>query len=115
MKDIWYGNGQIKQEIVESKNLLLNGVYDIYCDMYQGRFEKIPLLFEIFSGNRAIMARDDLQEELDNRGITIEFFKIMRHVLMILMQMLDSEEKNGSDFRINFQLYAFELPVGIKL
>ena len=115
MKDIWYRDGEVKREIVEKKDLLLNAVYDIYCDMYKGRFEKLPLLFEILSGNRNIISTSGNQDDLDKEHLTIELFKVVRHVLMILMQMLDSEEKDDSEFRINFPLYSFEIPDAIRI
>ncbi|MBI9096895.1 MAG: hypothetical protein JEY91_00385 [Spirochaetaceae bacterium] len=115
MKDIWYSGGNVKKEIIEKKDLLLNSVYDIYCDMYQGRFEKLPLLFEILSGKGNSISKSGFNDELNREELTIELFQVVRHILMILMQMLDSEEKDDSDFRINFPLYSFEIPDAIKI
>ncbi|MBB6480790.1 LA2681 family HEPN domain-containing protein [Spirochaeta isovalerica] len=115
IRDIWHRDGDVKKEIIEKKDLLLNAVYDIYCDMYQGRFEKLPLLFEILSGNRNIISKAGSVEDLDREALTIELFQVVRHVLMILMQMLDSEENDDSEFRINFPLYSFEIPDAILL
>lgn len=115
MKEIWYRDGEVKKEIIEKRDLLLNAVYDIYCDMYQGKFEKLPLLFEILSGNRNIVSNGALREEMDREALTIELFQVVRHVLMICMQMLDSEENDDSEFRINFPLYSFEIPEAIRI
>jgi len=115
MSEIWYENGDVKGEIIEKKDLFLNAVYDIYCDLYKGSFEKLPLLFEILSGNRNIISTSGFQEDLNREELTIELFQVIRHVLMILMQMLDSEEKDDSDFRVNFPLYSFEIPNAIKI
>jgi hypothetical protein len=115
MKEIWYKNGEVRSEIIEKKDLLLNAVYDIYCDMYKGKFEKLPLLFEMLNGNRNIVSTGNFREDLDRKGLTIELFQVVRHVLMILMQMLDSEESDDSEFRINFPLYSFEIPDAIKI
>lgn len=115
MGDIWYRDGEVKKEIIERKDLLLNAVYDIYCDMFQGEFEKLPLLFEILNGNRNIVSNSANREELDREALTIELFQVIRHVLMILMQMLDSEENDDSEFRLNFPLYSFEIPEAIKI
>lgn len=91
----------------------MNALYDIYCDMFKGPFEKLPLLFEILSGNRNIVSESGFHDELDREALTIELFQVVRHVLMILMQMLDSEENDDSEFRINFPLYSFEIPDAI--
>jgi tetratricopeptide (TPR) repeat protein len=115
MKEIWYRDGDVKREIIDKKDLLLNAVYDIYCDMYKGKFEKLPLLFEILSGNRNIISKSGPYYDLDRGELTLQLFQVIRHVLMILMQMLDSEEKDDSDFRINFPLYSFEIPEAIKI
>ncbi|MDA3809711.1 MAG: tetratricopeptide repeat protein [Spirochaetaceae bacterium] len=115
MKDIWYRDGDVKKEIIDKKDLFLNAVYDIYCDMYQGNFEKLPLLFEILSGNRNIISTGGLQQDLNRKELTIELFQVVRHILMILMQMLDSEEKDDSEFRTNFPLYSFEIPDAIMI
>jgi hypothetical protein len=115
MKDIWYRDGDVKKEIIDKKDLFLNAVYDIYCDMYQGNFENLPLLFEILSGNRNIISTGGLQQDLNRKELTIELFQVVRHILMILMQMLDSEEKDDSEFRTNFPLYSFEIPDAIMI
>lgn len=115
MRDLWYRDGDVKKEIIEKKDLLLNAVYDIYCDMYQGKFEKLPILFEILSGKRNIISTNRIHEDLDREARTLELFQVVRHVLMILMQMLDSEENDDSEFRINFPLYSFEIPDAIKI
>lgn len=115
MKEIWYRDGDVKKEIVEKKDLLLNAVYDIYCDLYKGQFEKLTLLFEILSGNRKVLSKSGTFDDLNRGDLTVQLFQVIRHVLMILMQMLDSEEKDDSDFRLNFPLYSFEIPEAIKI
>ena len=115
MREIWYRDGDVKKEIVEKKDLLLNAVYDIYCDTYKGEFEKLPILFEILNGNRNIISTSGRNDNLDKGELTIQLFQVIRHILMILMQMMDSEEKDDSEFRLNFPLYSFEIPDAIKI
>ncbi len=96
---------------VHCKHLKVDG----FLKPYEGDLEKLPLMYEFLSGDRNVISTGSMLGDLDSGKLTIQLFQVIRHVLMILMQMLDSEEKDDSEFRTNFPLYTFEIPEVIKI
>lgn len=124
-RNVWYTD--IKQKIIhekmkEMKNLALNAIYDIFQEFENGRYNKLRktrnALTHRFVNIRIIQENEDDENMSEDTLFekTVELAKIVRNVIIYLMNFVYREEKaKGEKIKHELpQIQSFEYPDDMK-
>ena len=116
---IWEDDGTIRKEIVNSENISLYALYDIYRDFKSGRYQRIQDIRNALTHRRLVIfdsVLTDWDRKSDKHNIgyntmlneTIDLMKLVKAAIIYLINFVNTEEekKKKSNGKPILDMYA---------